>query len=203
MLGNGSHDVAEHGQVRAGDQPSLGIVEGRIEVLFLADEGRHGRAFDHGLHLALDGDQRAAHDLERDRIANAFGSCCLILRHCLPSPQPHGTPLVTCPLVCRKMPPLRTRIAKSQAWQRGDEGRRCRKKTSSAPCRPPTSRPTSSTSPPRSPRVWRAPPTASAWPSTAPRRSPRLGYRRRCSKCPGSSVFPNRASCEFWHRWSS
>ena len=88
VLGDGADHVAEHRQVGADDQAAGAVEQGGIEVFLLADERRHGRALDHRLHLALDGAQRAAHDLQRDGVADGllpdFAESCAI---CLISPQ--------------------------------------------------------------------------------------------------------------------
>ncbi len=55
VLGDGAHHVAEHGQVGADDQAARRVEQSGIEVFLLANERRHGRALDHGLHLALNG----------------------------------------------------------------------------------------------------------------------------------------------------
>jgi hypothetical protein len=104
VLGDGAHDVAEHRQVGADDQASLGVEQSRIEVFLLANERRHGRALDHGLHLALDGPERAAHDLQRDGIDGGravFGPVLCAL-HLLIAPALLPAP-VTGPGLCRKI----------------------------------------------------------------------------------------------------
>jgi hypothetical protein len=85
VLGDRPDHVAEHRQVGADDQPPAGIEQGGIEVFLLANERRHGRALDHGLHLALDGAQRAAHQLQRDGVAAGLCWGCRNVRH-LPHP---------------------------------------------------------------------------------------------------------------------
>ena len=102
-FGDGADHVAEHRQVGADDQPAGAVEQRGVEVLLLTDEGRHGRALDHRLHLALDRPKRPAHDLQRDGIADDYRGLCRILRH-LPlfAPAPDKPP-VTAPEVCPKV----------------------------------------------------------------------------------------------------
>ena len=75
LLEDGGHQVAEERDHRAAHHAPPPVEDAREVVLLLPDEGRHGRALDHRLHLGLRRPQRAPDDLARDRIAPATTRC--------------------------------------------------------------------------------------------------------------------------------
>jgi hypothetical protein len=62
-------DIAEDGHVRADAHHPIGVEQRSVEILLLADEGRHGGALDQRLHLRLAGADGTPDDLEGDGIA--------------------------------------------------------------------------------------------------------------------------------------
>ncbi len=68
VLEDAVDQVGGHRQRGARHQVPLPVEEGGEVVLLLADEGRHGRALDHGLHLLAGGQQRALDQLQRHSV---------------------------------------------------------------------------------------------------------------------------------------
>ena len=64
--------VTEDGHVGADGELPGRIEQGGVEILLLADEGADGGAFQQRLHLRLCRPDRAAHDLQRDGVADAL-----------------------------------------------------------------------------------------------------------------------------------
>ena len=60
----------------ADHEPALSVEQRGVKVLLFADERRHRGALDQRFHLALRRTQRAAHDLEGDRIASCVCGYC-------------------------------------------------------------------------------------------------------------------------------
>ena len=69
MLEHRAADVAEDRHVGADRHHAVGVEQGGVEILLLADEGGDGGALQQRLHLGLGGADRAADDLQRDGIA--------------------------------------------------------------------------------------------------------------------------------------
>src|SRR5262249_51998599 len=88
-FGNRPDHITKDRQIRSDDQAAGSIEQRRIEVLLFADEGRHGRALDQCLHLALDGSERPAYDRKCHRIEIARPA--LVRAHPRPSLGPVHT----------------------------------------------------------------------------------------------------------------